>query len=145
MLNSKLRTGLANAWFCATLWAKPFRMSRHKLSLALAKVMIAAAWSDGEVQPEELTCLKDIILELPGMEKEDWTHLDVYISMPIEEDERLQLLYDLREEIKNDEDRRFIQEALQRIFMADGIVSGEEKRTIEQIHSVLNLDERQRY
>lgn len=115
-------------------------MPSQKLSLALSKVMIAAAWSDGEVQPEEVECLKEFTLQLPNMDETAWKHLDVYISMPIEEDERLQLLDDLRNEIKSEEDKHFVLQALEMVFMADGIVSQEESRTIDQIKQVLGLD-----
>lgn len=101
--------------------------------------MIAAAWADGEVQPEEIECLKEFVLQLPNMDEEAWQHLDVYISMPIEEDERLQLLDDLKNEIKSAEDREFILQALEMVFMADGIVSQEETMTIQQIKDVLDL------
>lgn len=101
--------------------------------------MIAAAWADGEVQPEEVDCLKAFVLQLPDMDEDAWKHLDVYISMPIEEDERLQLLGDLKDEIKGDEDRAFILEALEMVFMADGIVSQEESLTISQIKEILGL------
>ena len=113
-------------------------MSTQDLSLALAKVMIAAAWADGEVQPEEVDCLKEFILNMSGMDDEIWGHLDIYMSMPIDEDERLQLVEDLSVLVRTTEDETFVLEALEMVFKADGIVSKEEFRTIEQVKNMLS-------
>jgi len=113
-------------------------MSTQNLSLSLAKVMIAAAWADGEVQPEEVKCLKEFILNMPGMDEDVWRHLDVYMSMPIDEDERLQLLEDLSLVVRSSEDEVFVLNALDMVFKADGVVSQEEFRTIEQVKNMLS-------
>ena len=113
-------------------------MSTQNLSLALAKVMIAAAWADGEVQPEEIVCLKEFILNMPDVDEEDWQHLDIYMSMPIDEEERLQLVEDLSLLVKSSEDEVFVMDALEMVFKADGVVSQEEFRTIEQVKNVLS-------
>jgi len=113
-------------------------MSTQNLSLCLAKVMIAAAWADGEVQPEEVDCLKEFILKMPGIDDEVWRHLDIYMSMPIDEDERLQLVEDLSMVVRSSEDEVFVLKALELVFKADGIFSQEEFRTIEQVKNMLS-------
>ena len=116
-------------------------MTDYKLSMALAKVMIAAAWSDGELQPEERDCMKEFIMRLPNVSENDWENLDVYMSMPIEEEERLELMDDLRNTVKNDIDKQFVMNALELVFMADGIVSPSEAKAIGQIRNALGLME----
>ena len=113
-------------------------MFTQNLSLCLAKVMIAAAWADGEVQPEEVDCLKKFILDMPGIDEDVWLHLDIYMSMPIDEDERLQLVEDLSMVVRSTEDEVFVLKALEMVFQADGVVSQEEFRTIEQIKNMLS-------
>lgn len=114
-------------------------MPNQQLSLALAKVMISAAWADGEVQPEEIECLKKFVMSLPKIDEAVWDGLDVYINMPIEEDERLQLVDDLKEAIRTEDDRDFVIRSLESLFMADGVISDEESYAIEQIRDVLRL------
>ncbi len=114
-------------------------MTDYKLSIALAKVMIAAAWSDGELQPEERECMKEFIIRLPNISENDWAHLDVYMSMPIEEDERLELMDDLRNTVKSDIDKQFVMNALELVFMADGVLSEGEAKTVQQIKEILGI------
>lgn len=39
--------------------------------MALAKVMIAAAWADGSVNNDEINSLKDLLFQLPEMTDSD--------------------------------------------------------------------------
>ena len=41
-------------------------MSGSNVILALGKAMIAAAWTDGTVNNDEINCLKDLLFQLPG-------------------------------------------------------------------------------
>jgi len=115
-------------------------MSSHKLSFAFSKLMMSAAWVDGEVQPEEVELLKLFIPTFPGIEQDDWDDLQVYLSMPVEEDERMELLRDLKDEIKSAEDRAWVADCLQMIFNANGNVSNEERQVMAQIKHTLNIE-----
>lgn len=111
-----------------------------KLSLALARVMIAHAWVDGEVQPEEIVCLKDFLIRLPGIDAKAWQDLKVYLTMPIEEEEREQLIEDLRKEIQTDQHKKYVYEALDLLQGADGVITTEESQAINQIRQLLELE-----
>ena len=78
-------------------------------------------------------------MKLPEVNDDDWKHLDLYMSMPIEADERLELMNDLRNTVKNDMDRQFVLNALELLFMADGVYSDREEETILQIKQVLGI------
>lgn len=114
-------------------------MSQEQLSHALAKVMISAAWADGEIQPQEMDYLKEFILQMPGMDEDKWEGLDVYICMPIEEEERVQLIDDLKEHIKTEKDQNLVLRSLEMVFEADGVISPTEQYTINQIKKHLGI------
>ena len=69
---------------------------RSDAIMALAKVMIAAAWADGNVGIEEMNSLKDLLFQLPEMTASDWAELDIYIETPVGDAERARLVADLQ-------------------------------------------------
>lgn len=111
-----------------------------KLSLALAKVMIAAAWADGEVQPEEITCMKGFLMKLPGMGEMEWAALQMYLAMPVDDDERELLVADLRQRVRSEEDKKLVMDALGALFQADGVVTEGERAAIEKMVGLLDAD-----
>ena len=115
-------------------------MDNQKLSLALAKVMIAAAWADGEIQPEELQYLKQFVRDHLGMDENVWSQLNAYESIPVEDDERKELIEDLHRHIHTQEDKKVVIDAIEKIFLADSIFTHEEKSTIEEIKTYLGID-----
>jgi len=62
-------------------------MSDKNLILTLAKVIIAAAWADGEMTLEEINSLKELLFRLPragGVQitGREWAMLEMYIESP---------------------------------------------------------------
>ena len=116
-------------------------MSHNKqLSLILGKTLFAAAWADGKIQPQEIDCLKDIIFHLPGVDDAAWTELTQYMESQINENERQELLSELHDLVENDEDRDFITQATNRVFMADGVITTEEQQAIREVSYVLRKE-----
>ena len=70
-------------------------MAKPKLIYALAKVIIAAAWADGEIAHDEINSLKDLLFRLPNLEARDWATLEIYTDSPIDADERARLVEEL--------------------------------------------------
>ena len=72
----------------------------QKNLLTLAKVLIAAAWADGEITVEEQNCLKDIIFHLTDtgtpLSGQEWALLEMYMDSPIVANERARLVTDLQ-------------------------------------------------
>ena len=67
-------------------------MADAKFVMDMAKLIIAAAWADGELQAEEINSLKDLIFSLGDITEGDWAQLDIYTDSPVSADERDQLL-----------------------------------------------------
>ena len=62
-------------------------MAERKLVLALAKVLIAAAWADGDLAHDEVNSMKDLLFFLPQISARQWSSLAIYIETPIGEEE----------------------------------------------------------
>ena len=119
-------------------------MSDKDLMLTLAKVIIAAAWSDGEMTPEEINSLKRMLLwSASGQQRnleisqQEWAMLEMYISLPVEAAEREQLVQQLQAELRSPQDREFAISALQRVIRADGNVTDQEQTMVDGITAAL--------
>ena len=108
-------------------------MSEASFLLTLGKVIVAAAWVDGEVAHEELNCLKDLLFRLPGLTGREWATLEMYIESPVGTAERTRLLEQLREEMRSSRDRELALKALDDLAMADGVVTDEERAIISEM------------
>ena len=49
-------------------------------NVSLGKTLAAAAWVDGDLNEEEMNCLKAIVLQLPYISFEDWRKLKIYLA-----------------------------------------------------------------
>lgn len=112
----------------------------------LAKVMIAAAWADGEIAEEEKQCLKDLLFHLPDagldagiqMTAQEWDQLEIYLEKPIEEAERARLIDDLQAAIKHKEEKQIVISYLEQLASADGEMTAEERAVIDEIETAIN-------
>lgn len=107
-------------------------MAKENTVKAIAKVMIAAAWADGEITQEEINSLKDLLFRLPDMTASDWAELDIYIETPVGEAERLRLAESLQGEISTPEEKELALSALDEVISADGSVTEGERELVEQ-------------
>jgi uncharacterized tellurite resistance protein B-like protein len=112
-------------------------MTESTVILRLAKVLVAAAWADGELSNAEINSLKDLTFHLPGMTTTDWKHIDIYIESPVGEAERNRLVGELGEALKTQADRDLALQALDHLIAADGSVSSAEQEVVQQIKSDL--------
>jgi uncharacterized tellurite resistance protein B-like protein len=113
--------------------------------LTLAKVLIAAAWADGEISVEEKNCLKDIIFHLTDMgtplSGQEWILLEMYMDSPIEAAERARLVANLQDAIRTPEEKQFVINALQQMALADGVSDEEEQQIIQQMEYAIDHSE----
>jgi len=120
-------------------------MSEREIILKLARVIIAVAWSDGEMSNDEVNCLKDLlftmrqsgfddVLQISGQE---WARLDMYIETPVDEAERARLVADLQNALRSPDEKQFALNALQRMAEADGVVSDGEKDAVAAISEAI--------
>jgi uncharacterized tellurite resistance protein B-like protein len=120
-------------------------MSDRDLILTLAKVIIAAAWADGEVTREEINSLKDLLFHLPrtGYKQgpqvtgKEWAMLEMYMETPVNEAERRRLVEELKGALRTPRDRELALTALEELVWADGVVSEEERTVMEEIRSAI--------
>ena len=112
-------------------------MPRSDTIMALAKVMIAAAWADGSVSNEEMNSLKDLLFQLPEMTAIDWAELDIYIESPVGDAERARLVADLQSSLKTSQDKELALTMIDELVSADGEISAEEQASVEEIKSAI--------
>ncbi len=112
-------------------------MSRQPLILALAKVLIAAAWADGELLHEEINSMKDLLWRLPQLTARQWASLQIYLEAPIDEAERARLVADLQYALRSPEDRALALRTVDEMLHADGEVTEEEERVVAEIRDAI--------
>lgn len=108
-------------------------MSAANFYLTLGKVIIAAAWADGEVAHDEVNCLKDLLFRLPGLTGREWAMLEMYIEAPVGAAERERLVEQLQNELRSSSDKSLALQSIDDMVLADGIVSEEEKAIVNEI------------
>ncbi|GIK57968.1 MAG: hypothetical protein HND44_20175 [Chloroflexi bacterium] len=107
----------------------------------LAKVMIAAAWADGQITEEEKQCLKDLLFHLPDagldagiqMTAQEWAVLEMYMDTPIDAAEQERLIAELQAAIRRPQEREIVVGYLQQMAAADGEPTAAELALINDI------------
>jgi uncharacterized tellurite resistance protein B-like protein len=113
-------------------------MADRKFIMDLAKLLIAAAWADGELQNEEINSLKDLLFNLKGVSGDEWAHLEVYTDSPVSAQEREKLLSRVLSNIRSEEDKALVVTTLEKLFEADGKVTDEEEAALDEIKSAVS-------
>ncbi|MCB0163040.1 MAG: TerB family tellurite resistance protein [Anaerolineae bacterium] len=121
-------------------------MPSENLIMTLGKVIVAAAWADGEITNDEINSLKDLLFYLPRtgngvdgrLTEQEWAELDIYIDSPVGAEERARLIADLQAAVQSEEDKALVLATLEDLVEADGTVSAEERAAIEEIQHALN-------
>lgn len=121
-------------------------MADRNLALALAKVIIAAAWADGKMSQDEINSLKDLLFRIPqgrstqGLEltANEWARLEMYIQSPVGSTERSRLIEDLQDALRTPRDRTLAIEALEDLIQADGVVTDTERAVVNEMKAALN-------
>ena len=112
-------------------------MTNSNVIMPLAKVMIAAAWSDGTITNEEINSLKDLLFQLPEMTANDWAELDIYIDSPVGEAERSRLIAELQSTLENRTDQELALIMIDELAHADGEVPDEEQAAVDEIKTAI--------
>ena len=113
-------------------------MPNETFIMDLAKLLIAAAWVDGELTNEEINALKDLLFSIPDISGEDWKQLEIYMDSPVTSEERETLLSRVLMGITSKKDKTLIIDTLTRLFQADGKVSDEEHALLQDIKEALS-------
>ena len=110
---------------------------RKETTMALAKVLIAAAWADGLPSHDEVNSLKDILFSLPDMTADDYANLEIYLDSPISEEESARLIEDLRKNLTNSKERSYAISMLEKLISADGEETEQERAFLEDVTTEL--------
>lgn len=121
-------------------------MSKQPIAMALAKVVIAAAWADGHLAHEEVNSLKNLLAELGqtgghgemALTMEDWAELDIYLYSPVGTAERRRLVAELAAVMETPEERTMALRALDRLMAADRVHTDEERKVAEEVRAALS-------
>jgi len=108
-------------------------MARSDVVMSLAKVIIAAAWADGEMSNDEINSLKDLLFRLPDMTASDWARLEMYIEEPVSQAERARLVEELKARMASRSEKELALNALDEMMQADGMVTISERAVIDEI------------
>ena len=93
-------------------------MPKDQAIIPLAKVIIAAAWADGELTNDEINSLKDLLFHMPDMTARDWARLEMYIDSPVDEAERERLVADLQAVTVSKQDKELVITELDQMVQA---------------------------
>ena len=105
--------------------------------MALAKVIIAAAWADGEITEDEELSLKDLLWRLPEVHARQWDELAIYLDAPVAADERQRLIAALQAQLSTAEQRELALSKLDELVSADGVVSEQERAVVAEVRAAL--------
>lgn len=106
--------------------------------MALAKLLIAAAWADGELSAEEINALKDLLFTLDDVSAEDWNVLEMYMESPPSESEKKALTDQVLNAIRNNREKELVIQTLENLFQSDGKVTREEKALLDEIRKEID-------
>lgn len=112
-------------------------MSNSQVVFALAKVLIATAWSDGKITQEETHSLQDLLFRLPKINGNNWAKLEIYLETPVSDEERKRLIDELRQLISSPTEKQLAIQTLQEMVEADGVLSESEKLVVQEVHTAL--------
>jgi uncharacterized tellurite resistance protein B-like protein len=108
-------------------------MPSHEFVMNVSKLVIAAAWADGEMDNSEINALKDMLFAFPNLSDQDWHILNMYIDTPVSKEDAEKLLGSVLNEIRTPEEREFVISTLTGLFEADGKITDEEQELLEKI------------
>ncbi|MFW6286353.1 MAG: TerB family tellurite resistance protein [Candidatus Sumerlaeota bacterium] len=102
-------------------------MTEKAFIMDLAKLMIAAAWADGELAREERDALKDLLFRLDKVSGDDWRTLEMYLESPASEAETETLIQNVLDAMQTKGQKEMALNVLEELFKCDGEVTGDER------------------
>jgi len=108
-------------------------MPEKSFILDLGKLIIAAAWADGELTHDEINSLKEVLFSLKEISGDDWKKLEMYMESPVTGEERDILLERLLNKIRSQKDKKMVIHKLQELFQSDGKVTDQEAALLKEI------------
>ena len=119
-----------------TLYVTEMHLSNEvntQIPLVVGKAVIAIAWADGIIQPEEINCIRDMLEEAPEISAGKRETLNDLLQRPIQLTEREVIMDELAGLLHNREERNFA------IYWIDKMVHSKDTTVIQEreIHKKL--------
>lgn len=95
-------------------------MANTALIPELAKLLLAIAWADGTLHPEEEQTVKEVVGLLPSPTAGEWAAIELYLLTPVTPTERAQLVHNVQTLIRSRNDKRIALDATDAMAQADG-------------------------
>lgn len=95
-------------------------MTNKDFILDLGKLMIGIAWTDGQLHPEEINALKELLFLLPDISGEDWRQLELYMTHTVTDAEREELLDRVLKGIRSAGERQLALDTLEKLVAVEG-------------------------
>jgi len=108
-------------------------MTDRTFVLDLARLVVAAAWADGELKNEEINSLKDLLFGLEEVSGKEWKSIEMYMNSPPSPEQTEQLAQKVLSSIRSEQDRTLVLNTLEKLFAADGVVSEEERDFLDKL------------
>ena len=96
------------------------------LLLTLGKLLVAVAWTDGELRDSEKEVLNDLIFTIPDLSREDLAKIHVYMESEVTPKECRKLAEQFKATIKTEADKTAATAILKKMIYADGTVADRE-------------------
>ena len=108
------------------------------LNVSIGKLLITAAWVDGELNNYELETLKSLILQLPEVNFEDWRKLKIYLAYPLAPTEQANVVSEFIDKVYLKGHSQLAWNLLLKVFQSDGLVNLDEKDFAKSLEQELN-------
>ena len=112
-------------------------MANNALIPELAKLLLAIAWADGTLHPEEEQTLKEVIGLLPALTAAEWATIELYLLAPITPPERAQLLANVQALMRSSNDKQIALASIDAMVQADGNMPPDEAAVAQTVRDAL--------
>lgn len=108
-------------------------MADKSFILELGKLLIGAAWADGNLSSTEINGLKELLFQLPEISGEEWMELELYMVSPVSDEERRRLLDRVLQRMTSQADKRLALQALEKLVPEDVSVPDRQTEVVNQL------------
>ena len=112
-------------------------MADKRFILELGKLLIAAAWADGNLSTTEINGLKELLFQLPDISGEEWMELELYMASPVGEAERQRLLGRVLERMGSATDKALAIQALEKLVPQGSSEADPQTEVLQQLRNDL--------
>jgi uncharacterized tellurite resistance protein B-like protein len=108
-------------------------MANKDFILDLGKLMIGIAWTDGQLHPEEINALKELLFLLPEISGEDWRQLELYMTHAVTDSEREELAKKVLNSTRSKNEKELVLNTLEKLVSVEsGATNAEVIETFRQ-------------